>query len=298
MKNKSISVIIVPHKGGRQRNYSLSLKSLRVLMGISGLSVILLIFFLGDYFIMRGVRSKYKELQIENSNQSQTLQQYKLSMDNLQAKINEFEKYARKINIMAGLRSDQVMTEEPGVGGPDEAQEIIPSNPILDEDLKRLENMNKHAGGIENNLIKLTAFFEDQTIELAQTPSIMPVQGWLTSAFGYRDDPFTGKRAFHAGVDIVTQSGNPIVATADGVVLSTDFDHAGGNTIKISHKHTGYTTVYCHLSKFLVKPGQRVKRGDIIGLVGSTGRSRGPHVHYEVRKGDKRLNPYYYILNW
>jgi murein DD-endopeptidase MepM/ murein hydrolase activator NlpD len=298
MRNKSISVIIVPHKGGRQRNYSLTLKSLRVLLGICGVALVLLVFLLGDYFMMRGIRNKYRKLQTENSSQSQTLQQYKVSMDNLQSKINEFEKYARKINIMAGLRSDQLMTEEPGVGGPEEAQEIIPSNPILDENLKQLESMNKHADGIENNLIKLTSFFEDQTIELAQTPSIMPVQGWLTSAFGYRKDPFTGERAFHAGVDIVTQSGNPIVATADGVVLSTNYDHAGGNTIKISHKHTGYTTVYCHLSKFLVKPGQRVKRGDIIGLVGSTGRSRGPHVHYEVRKGDKRLNPYYYILNW
>lgn len=298
MRKKSVSIIIVPHKGGRQRNYSLSVKSVRMLIGIIGFVVILLAFFLGDYLFMRGIRGKYKDLQIENLNQSKTLDQYKTAMDDLQAKINNFEKYARKINIMAGLRSDQVMTEEPGIGGPNEAQEIIPSNPILDEDLKRLENMNKHAEGIGNNLVKLTAFFENQTTELAQTPSIMPVQGWLTSAFGYRNDPFTGERAFHSGVDIVTQTGNPIVATADGVVLSTSVDHSGGNTIKISHKHTGYTTVYCHLSKFLVKPGQRVKRGDVIGLVGSTGRSRGPHVHYEVRKGDKRLNPYYYILNW
>ena len=298
MRNKSVSIIIVPHKGGRQRNYSLSVKSLRTWIGIGGFIIILLAFFLGDYFIMRGIRGKYKDLQIENLNQAKTLDQYKDAMDDLQAKINDFEKYARKINIMAGLRSDQVMTDEPGLGGPNEMQEIIPSNPILDEDLKRLENMNKHAEGIGNNLVKLTAFFENQTTELAQTPSIMPVQGWLTSAFGYRNDPFTGERAFHSGVDIVTQTGNPIVATADGVVLSTIFDHTGGNTIKISHKHTGYTTVYCHLSKFLVKAGQRVKRGDVIGLVGSTGRSIGPHVHYEVRKGDKRLNPYYYILNW
>ena len=95
--------------------------------------------------------------------------------------------------------------------------------------------------------------------------------------------------------DIATYFGNPVIATADGVVVQTQKDKIGGKTIKISHRG-GYTTVYCHLSKFLVKPGQRVKRGDTIGLIGKTGKALGPHVHYEVRLNGKSVNPYYYII--
>ena len=117
----------------------------------------------------------------------------------------------------------------------------------------------------------------------------------MASAFGWRDDPFTGKRTFHYGIDIATQTGNPIAATADGIVVTTKREKIGGRTIILSHRF-GYQTVYCHLSKFLVKPGQRVKRGDVIGLVGRTGKALGPHVHYEVRVNNKEVNPFYYIL--
>ncbi|MFW6160456.1 MAG: M23 family metallopeptidase, partial [Acidobacteriota bacterium] len=97
------------------------------------------------------------------------------------------------------------------------------------------------------------------------------------------------------GIDIATHYGNPVAATADGVVIQTKSEKIGGNTIKISHRG-GYTTIYCHLSKFLVKPGQKIKRGETIGLVGSTGKALGPHVHYEIKRDGKSLNPYYYVL--
>ncbi|MFQ5720889.1 MAG: M23 family metallopeptidase, partial [Candidatus Aminicenantales bacterium] len=151
------------------------------------------------------------------------------------------------------------------------------------------------AAGVEKNLTTLVQFFENQPLKLAATPSIWPTKGWVTSAFGWRNDPFTGKRAFHKGIDIATNLGNPVVATADGVVVQTKIEKIGGKTIIISHRG-GYTTVYCHLNKFLVRPGQRVKRGDVIGEVGKTGKALGPHVHYEVRVNGKPVNPYYYIL--
>jgi murein DD-endopeptidase MepM/ murein hydrolase activator NlpD len=117
----------------------------------------------------------------------------------------------------------------------------------------------------------------------------------MSSAYGWRDDPFTGKRAFHHGIDIATNRGNPIYATADGTVIQMRTDKIGGKTIKIKHMF-GYVTIYCHMSEFLVKVGQKVKRGDTIGLVGSTGKARGPHVHYEVQLNGKEKNPYFYIL--
>ena len=184
---------------------------------------------------------------------------------------------------------------EPGVGGPDSQQSLSLPNPV--KDLSRLDDISSKAAGIQDNLKTLTKFFNDQTIVLAQTPSILPTHGYWSSSYGTRKDPFTGKPAFHMGVDIATQHGNPIIATADGLILQTKTDKLGGRTIKISHPKTGYVTVYCHLSKFLVKPGQRVKRGDTIGLIGRSGRARGPHVHYEVRQNGKRLNPWQFILD-
>jgi len=241
------------------------------------------------------VRQDYKNLQVDYSRQIQQLDQYKNSIAELETSIEKFNEYRQKLNVMAGLKSEEVLDEAPGIGGPGSGQEVSP--PSSSDSLATLQSMGKQAEGIQDNLATLSNFFEEQSIILAQTPSIAPTQGYMVSGFKYRADPFTGKRTFHPGLDISTQHGNPVLATADGIVLQAKSEKAGGNTIKLSHPQTGYITVYCHLSKFLVKAGQRVKRGDTIGLVGRTGRARGPHVHYEVRLDGKRLNPYHFILD-
>jgi murein DD-endopeptidase MepM/ murein hydrolase activator NlpD len=197
---------------------------------------------------------------------------------------------------MAGLRSPRVL-KAVGVGGGGRSigQEVSSSNYLQDIGLIHAERISKKAEGIDKNLNTLVSFFEQRTKKLASTPTIWPVTGWLTSAFGKRTDPFTRKNAFHNGIDIAASSGNPIRATADGFVSHVKREKIGGNVVIISHGG-GYTTVYCHLSKFKVKPGQKVKRGDVIGLIGQTGKSLGPHLHYEVRVNGTPVNPYYHIL--
>ena len=138
-------------------------------------------------------------------------------------------------------------------------------------------------------------FFENQTAQLASTPTVWPTTGWLTSGFGERIDPFTGKKTYHYGIDIASSFGNSVVSTADGFVSNVKREKIGGNTVIISHGG-GFTTVYCHLSKFAVKAGQRVKRWDVIGYIGQTGKALGPHVHYEVRRNGKAVNPQRYVL--
>ncbi|RXR22183.1 MULTISPECIES: M23 family metallopeptidase [Flavobacterium] len=135
---------------------------------------------------------------------------------------------------------------------------------------------------------------------LASIPAIQPVKNedlkHMASGFGYRSDPFTKARKMHEGMDFTARTGTPIYATGDGVVKRADNSLSGfGNHIEISHGY-GYLTLYAHLSKYKVRPGQRVKRGDVIGYVGSTGRSEAPHLHYEVHKGGKPVNPinFYY----
>jgi len=125
-------------------------------------------------------------------------------------------------------------------------------------------------------------------------PNLWPVEGRITGSFGERLDPFNGEGAFHSGVDISTGYGHAVVAPADGVVTFADFMGGYGKAIMIDHGH-GISTRYGHLSGFAVTPGQQVHRGDTIGYVGMSGRSTGPHLHYEVRINDTPVNPYKYL---
>lgn len=129
---------------------------------------------------------------------------------------------------------------------------------------------------------------------MKHVPLGKPCQGYISSYYGFRRDPFTGKRAFHAGIDIVGRYGAPVRATADGVVYRVGYQRGLGRYVKIRHKH-GYVTVYGHLRKYIVHRGERVKKGDIIGYLGNTGRSTGPHVHYEIRYWGRPINPLKFI---
>jgi murein DD-endopeptidase MepM/ murein hydrolase activator NlpD len=122
------------------------------------------------------------------------------------------------------------------------------------------------------------------------TPAIWPADGWLSATYGYRTDPFTGQRAFHAAVDISTREGQPIYATASGRVVSASRSGAYGNLVAIEHGFR-LKTRYGHLSDFAVKKGDTVTRGEVIGFVGATGRATGTHVHYEVWVNDRAMNP-------
>jgi murein DD-endopeptidase MepM/ murein hydrolase activator NlpD len=144
--------------------------------------------------------------------------------------------------------------------------------------------------GLESRLRNVRKDVERQEALAAATPSIWPAKGWLTGTFGGRPDPFTGEPAFHQGLDISTEKGNPVYATADGQVESASYTGDYGNLIVLRHDF-GLTTRYGHLSVFNVKPGATVHRGDVIGFVGSTGRSTGAHLHYEILANGKLINP-------
>lgn len=144
--------------------------------------------------------------------------------------------------------------------------------------------------GLESRLRLVSRDVERQEKLAAATPSIWPAHGWLTGMFGGRSDPFTGEPGFHQGLDISTERGHPVYATADGQVESANYSGDYGNLIVLQHDF-GLSTRYGHLSKFKVTPGETVKRGDVIGFVGSTGRSTGAHLHYEILANGKLINP-------
>jgi murein DD-endopeptidase MepM/ murein hydrolase activator NlpD len=144
--------------------------------------------------------------------------------------------------------------------------------------------------GLESRLRFVRRDVERREALAGATPSIWPTHGWLTGTFGGRSDPFSGEPAFHQGIDISTDKGQPVFATAEGEVESASYTGDYGNLLVLKHGF-GLATRYGHLSAFAAKPGQQVKRGDVIGYVGSTGRSTGAHLHYEILANGRLVNP-------
>ena len=162
----------------------------------------------------------------------------------------------------------------------------------------------EEAAALKSDLDNLTKVVDDRINELSTTPSIWPVkfepreQLWISSGFGRRRDPFTKRWTTHTGVDVPAPRGTPIVSTADGTISKMGSDAYLGNYIEVRHSDK-YSTLYGHMYRFEkgVKKGTKVRRGDVIGYVGRTGRATGSHVHYEVRLNGERVNPKKYILN-
>jgi len=175
-----------------------------------------------------------------------------------------------------------------GSNGPTE-QEMITS--IKDG----IDWLSKEAAIQEQSLQELSLAAEQKSSRWAATPSIWPVKGWVTSGFGPRVSPFTEKPAWHDGLDIGAAANAPVQAPAQGRVTAVGFDPKLGNVVKVDHGF-GIETLYGHLAKTLVKEGQRVKRGEVVGLVGSTGLATGPHLHYMVKVHGQALDPVKYIL--
>jgi len=189
-----------------------------------------------------------------------------------------------------------------GFGGVNRYKELegFDNSELVINTSKRVDVISKELVIQSKSLDEILKLAKEKNNLLAAIPAIQPVRNEnlkaMASGFGYRTDPFTKVRKFHAGMDFSAKSGTPVYATGDGVVDRADNTASGyGNHIVIRHGF-GYETLYGHLSKYNVRSGQRVKRGDIIGYVGSTGRSEAPHLHYEVHKNGEVVNPlnFYY----
>jgi len=160
----------------------------------------------------------------------------------------------------------------------------------------QLEAFQQEVESRETNLERLYSHWLERRLRWASTPSIWPVRGWVTSRFGNRADPLTGRRSTHTGIDIAGPHGKEIVATADGTVVFAGVEGSYGKVVVVDHGY-GMKTRYAHLASITTSAGDVVKRGQMIGKLGSTGRSTGPHLHYEVRINGIPQNPRNYILD-
>ncbi len=232
-------------------------------------------------------------LEVENTNYRQATGELTTQIQSLEGVINELGARAQLDPAQArAMQKLPAVVKARAAGGAAQSNlalsNIISSSLISPEDT--FGALRTLLQGLESRLRNVRKDVEQQEALAAATPSIWPAHGWLTGTFGSRPDPFTGERGMHQGLDISTEKGNPVYATADGRVESAAYSGDYGNLLVLRHDF-GLTTRYGHLSRFNVKTGATVHRGDIIGYVGSTGRSTGSHLHYEIQANGKLINP-------
>jgi len=167
---------------------------------------------------------------------------------------------------------------------------------LLDDMDLRSRQLERRVQREEESLAEVRGYLDDRTSLLRADPSIWPVRGWLTSGFGWRRNPVMGTHALHAGLDIAAPRGTPVIAPADAHVVFAGWHSAYGNLVVMDHGY-GITTKYAHTSKILVEVGDRVVRGHMIARVGSTGRSTGPHLHFEVHRNGAPVNPMQFLTD-
>jgi len=253
-----------------------------------------------------GARGSWSILKNQSLKQDIAVLQASLSqLPLLEKKIKNLRRNERMMRGFLGIQAgdEKVDIEERlGMGGTDaeEDGDMQSFDPMAElESLVDKRPLHDQVYTLRHDLVELNSMLVQMTETLRLRPTIMPVQDdqiWLTSGFGWRKSPFTGLRNFHSGIDISGRKGAPIIATADGVIKKAGFDRLLGNYVRISHDER-FETLYAHMLKSTVEKGEKVQRGQVIGLMGSTGRSTGYHVHYEVRDNDQKKNPYHFILN-
>jgi murein DD-endopeptidase MepM/ murein hydrolase activator NlpD len=289
------TVVIADRSTGVVRRLTISLRT--VLTSVTAVLAMPILIGLGARWSavaeIDQLRTTNATLEVENGN-------FRANTGELTAQIQSLEDVIDDLGSRSALDPEQAkaLQKLPAVvkaratGGT--AQPNAPISSVLSSSLTTPEDtfgvLRTLLQALEGRLSYVRRDVERQEALVGAHPSIWPTYGWLTGTFGGRPDPFTGERAFHQGLDISTSKGQPVYATANGTVESAAYTGEYGNLIVLRHDF-GLSTRYGHLSKFSVKPGQTVNRGDVIGLVGSTGRSTGAHLHYEVLANGKLINP-------
>jgi len=302
LASKKMTIMVVPDGTKKIKQFRVSWFLLIVASVLMLSSAAFFTWIMRDYRAMRDRIPRLTQLEKENSEQKRHFLHLAQRIEQITQKMAELKQFDRKLKVMVNLEESEDEVNYQGMGGSepllfDAGSTMAKAHRDQVRVMHRsLDSLDQEIAMGQRDKVGLLKFLEDQKTLLACTPSIWPTRGWLSSGFGYRTSPFTGEKEFHKGIDISTRIKSPIVAPANGIVSEVGRDHGYGKMIFINHGY-GLVTRYAHLEKHLVKKGQHVKRGETIGLVGNTGRSTGPHLHYEVILNGVPVNPLRYILN-
>ena len=260
-------------------------------------------YFSQQYLSLQGSENELVKLRRDSKIRKIQVAKFAQQVKNFETQMARLERFEKKLRVITALENSPKSVEKNwGVGGPyglstNSFKTAMGRGAasMVDRLSNGLDHLDRQAKIQSISFQELDDFFKNQKSFLSSTPSIWPTRGWVTSSFGFRKSPFTGLREKHEGWDIAARSGAPVRATADGVVVVEGREYGYGNLVEIDHGY-GIVTRYGHNSKHLVKVGDRVKRGQVVSLVGNTGRSTGPHLHYEILLNGVPVSPKNYIL--
>ena len=315
---KKLMIMVIPENGGKTRTLSIPLLLIHfglalmlLTCGVSGYALL-------DYRALRGLRFQFRDLTAENEGLRGEARVLLQNLEDVKNSLRRVQDYSTKLGELTALKVQDfsrrtgigpLSAEEfgaahkntsPGAASPG-TTDYVPLGLNLDRlvfrtAFDRLATIGQDANSHALELQRLLSTLSQQKSLLASIPAAAPVDGWITSGFGPRISPFTGERSLHAGIDIAAPVGTPILAPADGVVIFAGAKEGFGNFVMIAHGY-GLVTRYGHNHQNLVQPGQKVSRGEQIATVGESGRTTGPHVHYEVVHNGRTENPQKFILD-
>ncbi len=331
-KRQAVTLLLMSDRKGVARRWVLSVVWIKAAIAIGVVLVVLLAAILLDYAGLLFQAIENKRLKAENAQLRNQFRTVENKLDSLEAGLERIRTFTTKLKLITDVGDDdrglklavgpdgkpqdlnteygEPMEERGPAGTLARDDSLFLSRPPLEAKSGelainkmpeyatlsiRIERTIKESSLREQGVLELLELLSDRQSLLKATPSILPARGWITSAFGYRTSPMSGEPLFHQGLDIAAAPGTPIHAPADGVVSFVDYDSGYGKMVSIDHGY-GIVTRYGHNSQIFVNQGQRVKRGEVIAQVGNTGRSTGPHLHYEVRLNDVPVDPMNYIL--
>jgi murein DD-endopeptidase MepM/ murein hydrolase activator NlpD len=303
LSHKYYTVLIVPDNSPKTRK--LRVPQWVLTRSAIALSVVLLAGVAASvhYFNIVGDVTENKILRDENVQLHNDLKRIRERVSHISSTLDRVERFDQKLRSITLLSDPERHLAIGPVGTMDTEDRESPSAQAMlageaEDPLalrSKLDALSAESARQEASLQELQAYFDDQKSLLASTPSVWPTHGWVTSDFGHRLDPFTAERIMHKGLDIATQHGALVISPSDGTVIFAGMESGYGKVLVLDHGY-GVKTRFAHLSVIDVKVGDRVKRGEKIGAVGNTGRSTGPHLHYEVRVNGMPENPRKFIL--
>jgi len=281
MKQEYFVVVLAHSLRGRLRRIRIPHQAVYAILALAMFGCFSVFGFVASYARMAWKVANYNALKGEADSLRTRYQTLQKSVKETNDQLASLQLYAKEVTLAYGIKQR--------IEGP---SDIAAEGKIAPTFAESLDDYNYLRGA---NALALQSKSSQRLMPIANSqPSLWPVQGRLMAGFGQRSDPFSGEGAFHKGVDISAPIGTAVRVTADGIVVFAGFDGGYGRLMVVDHGG-GIQTAYAHLSRFYVHTGADVRRGDVIGAVGSSGRSTGPHLHYEVRLGGGPVNPYRYL---
>lgn len=333
MDKKKVTLFVVSNQTGKTRKIVISAAWLKAVSFISAIVIIIFAAGMVDYFGLLLQAMENKRLKVENAQLIKQFQVVESKVSALENSLERVKTFTTKLQLITNVDAEDRITKLTMGAKPAAGQQVEEYEPMEERDAPQAmveqdaiftpqKPLNDQAGELAaedadkdyaslvvriDKAVKETQLKEQSVIDLWEslserqsllnsTPNMKPAKGWITSRFGYRVSPFTGKPALHAGLDIAAAPGSPVYAPADGVVVFASYDESYGKLITLDYGY-GVTTRFGHLSQIYVQVGQRVTKWDVVGAVGNTGRSTGPHLHYEVRINGTAVDPINYILD-